>query len=682
MSDVYVPGIKSRFNTEQLVEDLMKVERIPKDRAERNVERLTLEKTYWQDLGRRMSTLRESARFLYSFQNPFNDRIVSSKDDAVISGTATREAVEQERSFMVKQVAASDRFMSEPLEDSYKVDKGIYTFKVGEEEVSFDFRGSSLKDFTEALTRRGRGKIKASLITVKQGTKSLLIESMATGAANKLDFLDNAEQLGLKVGMIERVNKSRKDIGFDLSQMKTGFVQGMPENAALVTLNGTIVEVKAGGMVTIPINPPLTTSPTLLIKYDTQTVIGPQGITTEQPPSGPSIPSPGGASYGGITIENDPFLLPLPPSAPPAPPSERIDDKQLLFLNFSDGTQAALPAIDDTNSFKTQEYSLADFARGKTIVSLEIINDTTHRDLSIQNVQVYDPQALGGLAPRLPVSVAQDAIVAMDGIEVQRPKNDIDDLIPGVTLSARGTTDRPVKLNIEPDRDAIKESIITLVGNYNRLVAELNVLTRNDEAIIPELTYLTEDEQKSLKERLGAFSGDSTLTQLKNSLQRIVTSPYPTSTGQNVSMLTQIGIGTDVRRTGSSTGYDATRLRGYLEIDEKSLDAALQSKMLAVQQLFGYDTDGDYIVDSGIGFSMENFTRSYVETGGVITLKTSTIDTKVSQERQRIDSLDRQLAGKEASLKKQYGQVEGSYSRMEQMSTRLDQFSNQNSNKR
>jgi len=36
MSDIYVPGISSRFNTGQIIEDLMTLERVPRDRVERN----------------------------------------------------------------------------------------------------------------------------------------------------------------------------------------------------------------------------------------------------------------------------------------------------------------------------------------------------------------------------------------------------------------------------------------------------------------------------------------------------------------------------------------------------------------------------------------------------------------------------------------------------------------------
>jgi flagellar hook-associated protein 2 len=206
-------------------------------------------------------------------------------------------------------------------------------------------------------------------------------------------------------------------------------------------------------------------------------------------------------------------------------------------------------------------------------------------------------------------------------------------------------------------------------------MAELNVVTRNDDRIIQELSYLNTEEQNDMRKRLGAFAGDSTLSQFRNSIQRAVTSPYTTSGEQDLSLLAQIGIGTDVRRAGSSAGYDASRLRGYLEIDEKTLDAAMAGKLPVIQQLFGYDTDGDLLVDSGVAFSLDGITKPYAETGGVLSLKTGTIDSKIDQEQRRISTLDRQLEAKEASLKRQYGNMENAFSRMEKLGTSLDQFS-------
>ncbi|MDR2159745.1 MAG: flagellar filament capping protein FliD [Treponema sp.] len=672
MSDIYVPGVKSRFNTDQLIEDLMKVERIPQERVERNVESLETQKTYWQEVGRRVNSLRDSARLLFSFQNPFNERIARSSDESVITGSATREAQEQDYRFTVKQVAQADRFLSPPLDDGFRVEGGTYTFTVGKDEISFNFRGGTLREFTEALNRRGRDKIAASLIAVERNAKSLLIESKITGAENRLGFSGAAETLALRTGMVEPANTSRRDIGLDAGSLRTTGEARTEEGALLV---------RAGASASIPLNPPVSFDPALVLRLETATRVFSDGERVQAgPPPGPSVPSAGSVSYGGIVVENDPSQVPLPEWTPPAAPP-RLDNLGVLSLTFSDGTSAALSPIQDSPGFQSRQYRLADAAAGKTITALTIENNNTHRDVSVRNISVFDPEAQSGVKPLNAVSTAQDAIVSMEGIEIRRPANNIDDLIPGVTLTVRGVSDRPVTLGIQPDREGVKEAIISLVGNYNRLMAEINVLTRNDDRIIEELSYLSTEEQEEMRQRMGVFSGDSTLNQFKNTLQRAASSPYPTSEERNLALLAQMGVGTDVRRSGGGT-YDPSRLRGYLEIDERALDAAIAAKLPAIQQFFGSDTNGDLIIDTGLAYMVDSTTKPFVESGGFISLKTGTIDSRISQDRRRIDNMERQLAAKEMALRVQYGQMEAAYNRMERMSTSFDQFSQQNSNNR
>jgi flagellar hook-associated protein 2 len=488
MSDVYVPGIQSRLGSDKLVEDLMKLERIPRDRAESNIERYETEKGYWQGISTRLSALRESARLLFSFNNPFNEFVARSSDDSVLVATATRTADEQIRTFTVKQTASSDRFLSSPLSEDFHVEGGTYSFSIGNEEISFDFRGGTLNEFSYALNRRSRNKLQASLVAVKSGTKSLFIESKVTGEDNRLTFSNAAVNLGASTGM----------------------------------------------------------------------------------------------------------------------------------LGVVDGEQRALN----------------------------------------------------------PISTAQDAIITMEGIQIQRSSNEISDLVPGVTLKAMDVSDKPVRLNIQPDRESIKDAIISFVGNYNRVLAEINLLTMNDIKVIEELSYLSVEEAAQYRKNLAPLAGDSTLSQMRSSLTRIMSSPYETSLGLDMVLLVQIGVGTDVRRSG---GGSTSQLRGYLEIDEKTLDAAIATNLNGIRQLFAYDTDGDLIADTGIAYSIDLLTRPYVETGGLLAMKSNNMDSRINQEQQRIATLDRQLAAKEADLRRQYAQMESAYSRMEQMTTSFDRFSQQNS---
>jgi len=681
MSDVYIPGVKSRFNSEKIVDDLMKIERIPRDRTQNNIDTLRVQKSYWQEVGKRINTLRDSSRQLYSFQNPFNERLGRSADESVITATANREAMEQSLFFTVKQTAQADRFLSKPLDEKTRIDAGTYVFSVGNDEISINYRGGTLRNFAETINNRGKNKISASIITVKPGTNSLLIESKLTGSENRLGFSQDASTLATKIGMMEVSHDAQKDIVVSENTVrKTG------QNADAIAVNDGVVKVAPLSSVSLPINIAVGSDSPLVLRLQTQTKVGSDdNFNIPQPPPGPDVPT-SSVTYEGITIENKPSDAPLPEFTPPTVP-QRVDNMEVLNLVFSDGSTAKLPAITDSSSPTARQYNLAEIARGRTITSLNIENSNTHREVSIGKVEVLDPTTTSGLKPLNAVATARDAIISMEGIDITRSSNIIDDLIPGVTLNVRGVSDKPVELKITPNVEAVKESIINFVGNYNRLMAEINVLTARsvysgsgyntsvDDTIINELTYLTAEEKAEMKTRLGAFNGDVTLNNLRNHLMRTVTAPYPTSMERDLALLAQIGISSNASRT---SGYNPSQLRGYLEIDEKALDAALETKVPAIKELFASDTSGDLIADTGVAYNVDTIVKPFVETGGIISLKTSTIDSRISQDEKRIVNLDRQLAAKEQDLKMQYAKMESAYSRMEKMSNSLDSFSQQN----
>jgi len=681
MSDVYMPGIKSRFNSEDIIDKLMRLERIPKERTEKNIDNLQTQKSYWQEVGRRINSMRESARFLFSFQNPFNDRLALSTDESVLTASATREAEEQSYRFTVKQTAQADRFLSTPLDEKTKIEAGNYNFTVGNDKISINFRGGTLKDFVEVINRRGNDKIAANLIAVQSGTKSLLIESKKTGSANRLDFHDDAAKLALKTGMVEQGNETRKELAITENTVKGG---------GTTSINDGVLKVGVQSSASVPFGIQLSADSPVMLKLETSTRVEASGVfDVPQPPPGPSIPK-GSVTYGGITVDNEPSSAPMPEwKTPEVPP--RKDDMSVLSLVFSDGTSAKLPPITDSSGFVSRQYALSDIARGKTITSINIENNNTHREVSVGKIEIFDPTSTsGGFIPQNSLSTARDAIITMEGIEITRPTNNIDDVIPGLTLNLKGASDRPVELKVSGDTEKVKEAIINFVGNYNRLLAEINVLTARsvssgsgtktsvDDSVLNELTYLTADEKAEMRNRLGAFNGDITLNQLKNRLQQSVTAPYPTSLERELSLLAQIGIGTNASR---NTGYEPAKLRGYLEIDEKKLDAALDTKIPAIRELFASDTTGDLLADTGVAFNVDAIVKPFVEVGGIITLKTNTIDSRITQDEKRISTMERQLAAKEQELKIQYARMEAAYAQMETMSNSLNNFNQQNRNR-
>ena len=673
MSDLSIPGVgTSRYGTTELIERLMKVERIPRDRAAEELKALQTRKSAWLDMSQRLSSLRTEARNLFSFQNPFSARVAKSSNEDVLTAVATRDAVEQTKAIIVKRVAAADRYLSADLPKDYKVPEGTYTFTIGEKTVELSYGGGSLEDFAAALTRKGRDLLRASVVTVKADTRAILIESLKTGEGNRLGFANDAQKLALDAGILERTTTRAKVL--DPTRPKAW---QKPLDPRLVTVTAAAagtegrLGVATGGEALLGLDAAAKAQGlTLEIRYRLVPLAQDQ---TPPPPPGPGLKPVGQATYGGITVQGEASETGLPGWTAPAAPV-RVEDTAMAFVVGPDGTYRALPALQDGTEAQTLTVDLSTYLADLSGIAFRS-RDTTRR-LEVLSVRVYDPAETGGFKPKRPVSTAQDALISVDGIDMVRPTNDISDVIPGVTLSLKGASEKPVNLKVEPDRKAIKDALISFVGTYNRIMAQINILTRDDESIINEITYFSDEEKKGAKEALGLLLNDSTLTMLRNSLQNTMMAPY--LTGGDLSLLAQLGISTDSRKAGAGQGYDAAKMRGYLEIDEEALDRALASNFDFVRKLFGFDSDGDLIVDSGVAFRIDALLKPYVETGGLIALKTGTLDRQIGTQKTLIEDLDKQLAAKEAELKAKYAAMEGALNQMEGASTTIDNFSQQN----
>ena len=652
MAEINIPGVTaSRYKTDELIEGLMRLERVPRDRADEQLQLYKDQQSAWRQLSRQVSALRDSARALYSYNNPFTEKIGSSSNSAAVTVTATREAQDQSFSVSVVQKAAADSFLSGEIPKDATVAPGTYIFSVGDKNIQFSWKGGSYSDFVQSLNRRGEGTIRAQLIQTAPGKRALLIESLKTGAEQRLSFDGAALDLAIETGLIEK------------------------RAVASVSVSETEAEVPPGSSKAITFSSPLSPSASHVLEYTvsaSRVVESEESLQpAEQAVSQPQIPLSGSITYSGITVINAESETSL--SDPPAPPArpEPVETNSVLALRSTRGSSVPLPDIPQSGS-QTFTVPLSE----NTVDALLVNNGNTERSVSISGIKIYDPAAEGDFVPVNPVSRAQDAIVQYEGITITRPTNSIDDLVPGVTLVVHEQTDRPARINIEPDREAAKDAIISFVANYNRVIAEINILTQNKPEIIEEIQYFTAEERQAAEQKLGMMQGETTLNTLKSALQRITSNPYTADENSSFVLLAQIGIST---RAGSGGGIDASRLRGYLEIDEELLDSALETSIQSVKSLFGYDSDGDLIIDSGVAIAIDNNATPYVQTGGIFATRTSGLDTRISETERRITQLDQQLDRKEADLRQQYAQMEGALNRLESQSESISNFNRRNS---
>ena len=650
MSDLSIPGVTaSKYKTDELIEGLMKIERVPRDRADADLKTYKNQQTAWRDINQHATALRDSAKSLYSYNNPFTEKTSSSTNEQAITVSPGKDAKDQTFKVSVSQIASSDSFLSKEIPQNGIVPQGNYEFKVGEKTVSFSWKGGTNKDFVDAINRRASGLLRASIIQVTDKTQSLLIESLKTGSRERLSFSGDALKFALDAGFIKKNDSSA------ITPALTAF------DAAPVTNK------------TIELSAPVRAKDGLVLEYTISQNNNPKTTEANAADGALDTGNPGSITYGGITIANAGSETAL--SEPVAPVvKEPVTDASVLSLRSTKGIAIPLPDIADTADKTTVTVPLSEYGDVNAIL---VHNRNTDKSVSIENIRIYDPKAAGEYIPVNPVSVAQDAILKYEGIPITRSTNEITDLVPGVTINVHDTTTKTETLTIKPDTAPAKEAIIELVANYNRVIAGINILTQDKPEIINEIEYFTDAEKKIAQDQLGMMMGDSTLNGLKSSLQRITSNNYKPGTDSTLTMLAQIGIST---KSSAGAGVETSRLRGYLEIDEKKLDDALTNKILEVKTLFGSDTDGDLIIDTGIGKALDANVTPYVQSGGILATRTTGLATKISTTEKKIAELDIQLEDKKAELKSKYGQMEGTLNSLQNQSSSISNFSKQNSN--
>ncbi|MCQ2612871.1 MAG: flagellar filament capping protein FliD [Treponemataceae bacterium] len=691
MADISIPGVTDKYGTNSTIEKLMAVERTPLIREQEKLETYKDQQNNWRTINKQMSSLRESARQLYSFDNPFNSKLAESSQPDAIEATPNRNASIGSFSIRVDQIATSDRFLSGNIEKNYQVPEGKYTFKVNDKSVSFNWKGGKVSDFVTSLNRRGNNLIKASLIGVSSKEQALMIESLKTGKENQLVFEDAALDLALDTNIVEDTGINRDTVlvknSSDLSKT-SGMV------FAAVRINNGEISVPAKNGFELKLADSVSGNSaneinfSVLLESEEESVSAEEeslDTTSQQEPFGiqsePVLPDSPMINFKGIIVYNESSEFSLPSSSPFEQEENDLPavtiDSSVVYLKTAEGKEIPLDKIRNDNEKQDFTVSLSEYPDAQSIV---IKNKNSEKTVHVSFPVATDTSLqANGFEPLNPIERADDAKIRYEGITMYRSENTIDDIVPDITLNLLDTTDKNAKITITPDVETSKEAIISLVGNYNRVLAEINILTQNKPEIVTELEYFDSDEQEAAMNRLGTFSTESSLTTSKSSLQRIIANTYPIP-DSSVTMLSQIGISTNA--ASGSTGYNASRLRGYLEINEETLDKALENQIDDIKNLFGYDSDGDLIIDTGIAYLMEQHLQAYVQTGGIIATRISNLDSKISSSESTISSLETKLEDKEREYRTKFGNMESSLASLESQSNSITNFINQQNNSR
>jgi flagellar hook-associated protein 2 len=164
--------------------------------------------------------------------------------------------------------------------------------------------------------------------------------------------------------------------------------------------------------------------------------------------------------------------------------------------------------------------------------------------------------ALGTVRKR-EIVAGEDALISIDGVDVESSDNTIDNVLNGVTLNLKSSDEATtITLNIDRDISGIAKKIQSFVDSYNAVSAY----------ITKQQTYDTEKKTTG-----GVLFGDGTLSSVKSDLSSLLVNPIWGVSSQ-FSILGLVGINLDNE--------------GQLSLDSAKLNDYLKTNFYDIQQLF------------------------------------------------------------------------------------------------
>jgi flagellar hook-associated protein 2 len=235
---------------------------------------------------------------------------------------------------------------------------------------------------------------------------------------------------------------------------------------------------------------------------------------------------------------------------------------------------------------------------------------------------------------------AQNAIVKIDGFEMEIPDNVTTDVIPGVTLDLKqAAPGREVRVAVKEDTEAIGGKIKSFVEAYNKalqFVQDQSKLQKGPDG----------------KERLGPLGGDSLIRGAESALRRVVLTP-------------QYGVDSDIKLL-NQLGVEFNR-NGTLNYNPEKFDAALKGRAQSVAKFFRGDGVSTGLIAS-VKREVSNLTNS---TTGPISNRKKAIQQKINQIDQRVERKEKQLEKKEESLRRKFAELETTMSKLQSQGSAL-----------
>ncbi|KOO14093.1 flagellar capping protein [Vibrio xuii] len=618
-------GMNSGMDINSMVSKIVDAERVPKQQRINN-EQTKIDSSI-SAYGRLRESLDTMKNLMASFrqEKAFAARTVESTDEAVVSATATTEAIAGRYAIDVLQLAQSHKIASDVLPEDAKFGPGKLQVSLGDKKFSIDVQqNSKLIDIVRGINgSKSNPGVRAAVINDTAGPR-LIVASNKSGQDNDISMTvdakpgDALKQLEYKtleqrVKDLERARSAAQDL---LS----------PLNAAEQLIADKIAQrnIEAAKIV------------------DQEIADASKQAAISADPNAAKEATPGNEMSSGATsaaaqagIEANKYLKPeerIPGWTPTASgtlldsywePEPQLDAKAKEKMGDVPGwSNSASGTL--TDSYVTPKEAQAKLDFEKSRIEQGFVAQRASLKLRVASGELTPEQAKELERANLPkdereyleridkaqadlesaqrsfdtyrgmteVQSAQDAKVMLDGVaQLSSDNNIIEDAIDGVDLTIKGRTEKgkpASEIDIEYDRQGVRDDIEQFVAAYNQFYQVSKELGGVDPT-----TGMA-----------GPLSGDSIVRSADSRLKAVFSSrvePAP----EDLKTLTEFGI--------------TTTRQGNLEINYEMLDRQLNNNFNKLEDFFGGNQGFAKKVEdaiqglTGVSGSIRSRERSLVE---------------------------------------------------------------------
>ncbi|WP_061256336.1 flagellar filament capping protein FliD [Leptospira interrogans] len=607
-----IPGLSSGQDTNLIVKKLVELEAKPIRRLEQQNSFNKAQSKAWNDLKTVTTDLQEKTRALISFTAPFAMKSIVSEPEGIISGDASRSASSGKRRIEIKELATSHQISGEKTDVNKQIPAGKFKIFSGDSEKEIEFSGGTIRDLASSIKVSAAGLVNTGLVKVDGDNYVLTLTATFSGKDRKLKFEDS---------------------------------------------NGVLQAANLVGA-TEPADPPKELN--FLPEKDQIQIFQPEkyGISSD---SKPVFKEESGKKWMEIaSVASFQFGIPTTEF------KKNTKIELATSTEFAPEEKIELGILYKENDKEKMIFETASKENGKVVLNLKnfpsgqkvhkiLLTNSSGKTIILDSFHIIIPGEFKGAKPSKEIAEAKDAVFLVDGIEVNRPKNEgLTDVLDGVSLNLHKKTEGPVNIDIKTDSDKGIEMIKEFVAAYNTVLK----FSKESTAVDKNSTVRDGKEEGGEigqsfwegKTKTGLLSGEHTVIRLIAGMKTVASSSYPVSGENSVRMLSDIGI-----NTGKVGSKWADIQDGFLILDEDKLRSKLAENPDSVRNLFAIDTNSDARMDTGVGVDLLEHIKPYTQyAGGLVSGKVKMLEEQVADNNKKIKEFENHLVSYEKKLKSKF----------------------------